>query len=106
VSYRWQEYETLDYSYRNVSKRNCNDTIDGFSPFVESYAYETGEKKEGKKNTSEKQKILHEIQGSVYIKGQLVTCVCLSLSSVLMRQDTEVHKRTRERACAKGKSKQ
>lgn len=50
------------------------------------------------KKTSEKQKIVYKIQGSVYIEGQLVTCVCLSLSSVLMRQDTEVHKRKRERA--------
>ena len=64
----------------------------------------------GKKIASEKERILQEIQGSVYIEGLCVAYVCFWLSSVLMRRDTEGHKKrrkkTRERERKKETSKQ
>ena len=68
-----------------------------YSVLLVSLVYLHNERKERTKKkrthiTSEKQKILYEIQGSVYFKRQLVTCIFLALSSVLMRQDIEMHK--------------
>jgi hypothetical protein len=98
------ERESYYNGQLDVSKRNRDDTRHPFLILFFCNLTQMRREKRKKKKTSEKQKILYEIQGSVYIEGQLVTHVCLSLSSVLMRQDTEMHKRTRENP--KGRSKQ